>query len=105
MKGTWHARSLSCFDLTLLKVLPLVILPFKINLGYKVNTSVATEFSSAWLSSDLARAGGLPARLGSAREVFEASSVPKILLERAEILEIRGVECWDGGNYLPFFNG
>ena len=33
--------------------------------------SVTTEFSSARLSSDLAQAAGLPARLGSARAIFE----------------------------------
>ena len=36
-----------------------------------VLTSVATEFSSARLSSDLARATGPPAQLGSARAIFE----------------------------------
>ena len=49
-------------------------------------TSDATELSSACLSLDLARAGGLLARLSSARVVLGASSVSKILLKRAEIL-------------------
>ena len=43
-------------------------------------TSVATEFSSARLSLDLAQARGLSARLSSAREIFEPARVPKIQL-------------------------
>ena len=45
-----------------------------------VLTRDATEFSSAWLSSDLAQARGLSARLSSAREIFESARVPKIQL-------------------------
>ena len=42
--------------------------------------SDATELSSARLSSDLARARGLSARLSSARAIFESARVPKIQL-------------------------
>ena len=53
-----------------------------------VNISVATEFSSARLSSDLARAGGLSARFGSAREISKPARVSKIGLIQAENLLI-----------------
>ena len=55
--------------------------------------SVATEFSSARLSSALARAGGPPAWLSSACGVFWASSVRKILLKRAEIILLKLILC------------
>ena len=40
--------------------------------------SDASELSSARLSSDSARAGGLSARLGSAREIFELACLSKL---------------------------
>ena len=58
-----------------------------------LKSSVAPEFNSARLSSDLARAGGLPARLGSARAVFGATLVGKILLKRAEIILLKLILC------------
>ena len=66
---------------------------YQCHFSHQITTSVATEFSSARLSSDLARAGGLPARLGSARAVFGASSVGKILLKRAEIILLKLILC------------
>ena len=71
------------------------------------------QLSSARLGSDLARAGGLPARLGSARAVLRASSVRNILLKQAEFFfEIDFVKyngnqvvgCWDRGTCLPLFS-
>ena len=45
-----------------------------------INISDATKLSSARLSSDLARARGLSARLGSAQAIFEPARVLKIQL-------------------------
>ena len=51
---------------------------------YYINSSVVSELSSARLSSDSARAGGLPARLGSARAFFEPARIVKMKQTRAE---------------------
>ena len=50
-----------------------------------VNISDASELSSARFSSDSARAEGLSARLGSAREIFEPARLAKIGHIRAKI--------------------
>ena len=52
---------------------------FQTSLGQlRIETSDASELSSARLSSDSARAGGLSARLGSAREIFRPARLEKL---------------------------
>ena len=50
-----------------------------------VDSSDVFELSSAWLSSDSARAGGFSARLGSAHELFEPARLAKIGIIQAKI--------------------